>query len=89
MDTTKLYALLVAADQGSISRAADILGYTQSGVTHMMNSLESELGIPLLLRGNRGVRLSAEGERLAPLFRELVACAERIEQELAFCNGRA
>lgn len=87
MDTTKLQALLMAADQGSISKAADLLGYTQSGITHMMNSLDAEMGIPLLVRGNRGVTLTAEGERLAPLFRELIACAERIEQELALTRG--
>ena len=68
MDTAKVRALLASADFGSISKAAETLGYTQSGVTHMMRSLEEEAGFPLLLRGNRGVKFTAEGERLAPLF---------------------
>ena len=87
METEKIRALLTAADLGSFSKAADALGYTQSGITHMMNALEEELGVPLLVRGNRGVRLTAEGERLAPLMRELVQTADRLEQELALPEG--
>ncbi len=87
MDISKLRVLLSAADNGSLSKAADLLGYTQSGVTHMMNTLEEEAGFPLLTRGNRGVKLSADGERLAPLMRELLACNERLEQEMALTRG--
>lgn len=87
MDTAKVRALLAAVDLGSISKAADSLGYTQSGVTHMMRSLEEEAGIPLLIRGNRGVKFTADGERLAPLFRELGQAADRLEQELALTRG--
>ena len=87
MDTAKVRALLAAVDLGSISKAAETLGYTQSGLTHMMRALEAETGFPLLLRGNRGVRFTAEGERLAPLFRELSHAADRLEQELALTRG--
>ena len=34
--------------------AAEVLGYTQSGLTHMMNSLEKDIGFTLLLRGRSG-----------------------------------
>ena len=87
MDTAKVRALLAAVELGSISKAAETLGYTQSGLTHMMRALEAETGFPLLLRGNRGVRFTAEGERLAPLFRELSHAADRLEQELALTRG--
>ena len=87
MDTAIIAALRASAELGSISKAADSLGYTQSGVTHIVNSLEEEAGFPLLLRGNRGVRLTAEGERLAPLMRELLQNADRLEQEMALTRG--
>lgn len=48
METAKIAALLAAAELGSISKAAENLGYTQSGVTHIVNSLEEEAGFPLL-----------------------------------------
>ncbi len=62
----------MASDLGSFTKAAEVLGYTQSGLTHMMNSLEREIGFPLLDRGRHGVRLTEEGEKLAPLMRELL-----------------
>lgn len=87
MDITKLRALMTAADCGSLSAAAEKLGYTQSALTHMMRSLEDEAGVPLLRRGNRGVSLTSEGERLSPLIRALLRCDERLGQELALTRG--
>ena len=43
MDTKKLEALAAAVEYGSFTRAAENLGYTQSGLTHMMNSLEKDI----------------------------------------------
>lgn len=63
MESKKLEALLMAVDLGSFTKAAEVLGYTQSGLTHMMNSLEKEVGFTLLERGRSGVRLTEEGER--------------------------
>ncbi len=56
-------------------------------MTHMMNALESETGVPLLVRGSRGVRLTADGERMAPVMREMISAEERLEQELALTRG--
>ena len=38
MESKKLEALLMAVDLGSFTKAAEVMGYTQSGLTHMMNS---------------------------------------------------
>ena len=51
MESKKLEALLMAVDLGSFTKAAEVMGYTQSGLTHMMNSLEREVGFTLLERG--------------------------------------
>ena len=66
MDSKKVSALLTAIDRGSLTAAAAELGYTQSGLTHMMNSLEDELGVSLLIRSKGGVRLSPTGQELLP-----------------------
>ena len=63
MESKKLEALLMAVDLGSFTKAAEVMGYTQSGLTHMMNSLEREVGFTLLERGRGGVRLTKDGER--------------------------
>ena len=79
MDTKKVQALLAAIDLGSLTAAASELGYTQSGLTHMMNSLETELGLTLLLRGKSGVRLSPAGQELLPELRSLADAADALD----------
>lgn len=82
MNIRKLRALVTAVDLGSFSRAAERLGYTQSGLTHMMNSLEEEIGFPVIRRGGFGICPTEEGERLMPAFRRLVAVEEELLGEI-------
>lgn len=79
MESKKLEALLMAVDLGSFTKAAEVLGYTQSGLTHMMNSLEKEVGFTLLERGRSGVRLTEEGELIAPAVREFLQANARLD----------
>ena len=87
MDTKKLEALAMAVRMGSFTRAAEALGYTQSGLTHMMNSLEKDFGFPVLVRGRAGVRLTAAGERIFPLVRDCLAAGELLEREIRMINA--
>ena len=87
MDTKKLEALATAVEMGSFTRASEVLGYTQSGLTHMMNSLEKDFGFPLLVRGRAGVRLTAAGERIFPLVRDCLAAGELLEREIRMINA--
>lgn len=80
MDTKKIDALLTAVEKGSLSLAAEKLGYTQSGLTHMMNSLENELGIQLLIRSKTGVRLSPAGTALKGEMDALLKASRALEQ---------
>ena len=79
MESKKLEALLMSADLGSFTKAAEVLGYTQSGLTHMMNSLEREVGVTLLERGRHGVRLTEAGERVAPAIREFLRSSAELD----------
>ena len=87
MNVSKYKALLTAVDLGSFSAAAQKLGYTQSGLTHMMNSLEDEVGFPLLQRGYYGVKLTRAGERVIRRIRELVACEDALENEISLVRS--
>lgn len=87
MDTEKCKVLLRAVDTGSFTKAAEELGYTPSGVTHMMNALEEDLGVTLLYRTRSGVSLSSAGRELIGAIRELVAAADKLEQSVAQQNG--
>ena len=87
METKKWEALLTAVELGSFTRAAEKLGCTQSGLTHMMNSLEGEVGLPLLVRDRYGVRLTTAGERLLPSVRALLQAERRLQEEIAAQSG--
>ena len=62
MDTKKLEVLLKAIETGNLTAAGDEMGFTQSGVSHLIKSIENELGFQLLIRGKSGVRLTPDGE---------------------------
>jgi DNA-binding transcriptional LysR family regulator len=82
METTKIKALMAALDSGSLMKAADTLGYTSSGLTHMMNSLEQELHVTLLVRSPSGVEPTEECRQLMPAFEKIVQDEERLASEL-------
>ncbi len=88
MDTKKVRALLLAIELGSLSSAADALGYTQSGLTHMMNSLEEDLGLTLLVRNKTGVHISSAGKELLDSMRALSDAADALERSAETLRDR-
>ena len=82
MNISKYKALLTAVDMGSLSGAAQKLGYTQSGLTHMMNAIEDEFGFSVLQRGYYGIKLTPAGEKIIPKIRQLVMCEDALETEV-------
>jgi len=87
MSIKKYEVLLKAIDTGSFSKAGELLGYTQSGITHMMNSLEEEFGFKILKRSKTGVTLTKEGELIVPTIREILRLEETLQQTAAQING--
>ena len=66
MELGQLEAFVEAQRRGSITRAAEALDVTQPTLTARLRGLERELGTPLLIRGRRGVTLTAAGRRFLP-----------------------
>lgn len=64
MEAKKLEILMTAVDLGSFSKASEVVGYTQSGLTHLVNSLEREIGFPLIIRSHNGISLTEQGKEL-------------------------
>jgi DNA-binding transcriptional LysR family regulator len=60
-----LRLFLVIARHGSVSRAAEELDLTQSGLSRQLASLEAYLGHPLFERHGRGMELTDAGKKLA------------------------
>lgn len=87
MDENKLRALLTAVQCGSITKAAAQLDYTQSGMTHMMNKLETELGCRLLERTSHGVKLTVQGEHLMPYVHNVLRACDVLRREADECSN--
>ena len=87
METERCRILLHVIEEGSLTAAAEKLGYTISGISRMMGALEKEAGFPLLVRSRGGVSPTAECRALLPVMRELVQTAERFDQAAGeFCG---
>lgn len=87
MNIKKYEAFVRAVELGSLSKASEELGYTQSGISHMMQSLEDEVGFPLMIRTSSGIIPNSEGEMLLPIIRQLLNTNESLEQNIAKIKG--
>ena len=83
MDSKKLEILMTAIDLGSFSKASEVVGYTQSGLTHMVDSLERDIGLTLVRRDHNGITLTKEGETLIPSIREFLRANAKLENQIA------
>lgn len=68
-----LHAFAVASRHLNMTHAADELCVTQAAVSHQIRALEGQIGKPLFLRTARGLQLSDDGERIAPLVQKAFA----------------
>lgn len=82
MDAKKLEILMTAVDLGSFSKASEVVGYTQSGLTHLVNSLEREIGFPLIIRSHNGISLTEQGKELVPAIRQFLQANASLENRI-------
>ena len=73
MNIHKYLALAKAAECGSFTKAAEMLNYTQSGISRMIGDLENEWGVILLERGKGGVSLTSDGMKLLPQIQRIIS----------------
>ena len=79
MNHLKYAALLKTAELGSITRAAEALGYTQSAISRTIAELEREFDLPLLTRNRSGAVLTAEGALLLPYLQQVCNACQGCE----------
>jgi DNA-binding transcriptional LysR family regulator len=87
LNVGRLRVLREVAGHGSFSAAADALAYTQSAVSQQIAALEAEVGMTLLERHPRGVRLTAAGRMLVEHTEGILARMEAAETELEELAG--
>ena len=87
MNTTKCQIFLKAVELGSLTRAAEDMGYTQSAVSRSIADLEREWDVSLLTRGKDGVLLTAQGESLLPYIQALCNAERTLETQISDLHG--
>lgn len=87
MSINKFKVLLKVVELGSLTKAAEVMGFTQSGVSHMINSLEDEFGFSLLIRNRSGAKPTTNGEEMLKTIREILKWNEHLEQQVAAIHG--
>ena len=80
MSISKYQVFLKTVSCGSFSKAAEAMNFTQSGISHAINSLENELGVKLLSRNRGGVVLTADGRAVLPKIEKLCAAHHSLMQ---------
>jgi DNA-binding transcriptional LysR family regulator len=83
----QLEYFITVVDEGSFTRAAEVLGVSQPGLSHQIQALERELGGPLLERLPRRVRLTPAGRTALPHARASLAHAERASSAARRASG--
>ena len=87
MSINKFKVLLKVVELGSLTQAAEVMGFTQSGVSHMISDLEDEFGFSLLIRNRSGAKLTTNGEEMLKTIREILKWNEHLEQQVASIHG--
>ena len=82
LDLSRLRVLVAVAREGSVTGAAEALHYAQPSVSHQLAKLEAEVGVPLLQRMGRGIRLTDAGRLLVERAESILAQVESVHAEM-------
>ena len=89
-DLKDLNTFRVIGEEGSFSKAAERLNYTQSTITFQIGQLEQELSTTLFEKIGRKMELTKAGEHLIPYVDGVLSSVDRLrgfEEDLAQCQG--
>lgn len=87
MNIQKYIAFVKAVEYSSFTKAAEILNYSQSGISRMINDLETEWNVILLERQKTGVKLTSDGMKLLPYAKSLCHDYEMLQVQVDELNG--
>lgn len=87
MNIQKYMSFVKTVEYGSFTKAAEILNYSQSGISRMIADLEKEWNVVLLERNKGGVKLTSDGLKLLPYAKSLVLDYEKLQMQVDELNG--
>lgn len=87
MNISKYMAFVTTVEYGSFTKAAEILNYSQSAISRMINDLEKEWKISVLERSKAGVKLTSDGMKLLPYAKSLCEEYKKLQMQVDELNG--
>ena len=87
MNISKYMAFVAAVEYGSFTKAGDMLSYSQSAVSKMINDLEDEWKISILERSKSGVTLTSDGLKIFPYAKSVCEEYEKLQMQIDELNG--
>jgi DNA-binding transcriptional LysR family regulator len=87
MNIQKYKAFVETAEYKSLTKAASVLGCTQSAISHILSDLEKEWGIILFKRNRSGVRITVDGVKVLPFAQEVCDAHERLQMQIEDLHG--
>ena len=87
MNLQKYFAFVQTVEYGSFTKAAEMLHYSQSGISRMIADLEKEWGMALLERGKNGVKPTSDGLTLLPYAQNLCAAFDKLQMQAEALSG--
>ena len=87
MNTTKCQIFLKTVELGSLTQAAEAMGYTQSAVSRSIADLEREWDMTLLARNKDGAVLTSQGREMLPYAQSLCNAQRALEMQVAELHG--
>ena len=83
----KYLSVIVTAECGSLTRAAQTLGYTQPSLGYIISNLEEELGAKIFFRSQRGMTLTDVGAKMLETMRKVEALEEELQEQAQVGQG--
>ncbi len=87
LDLQSVRIMRAIAEHGSISGAARALGYSQPAISQHLRRAEQRIGVPLVVRAGRGVRLTEAGTVLARHAQSILRALDAARGELSEIVG--
>lgn len=87
MSISRYRAFIQVVESGSLTGAAKQLGYSQPGISHMIDSLETEVGFPLLIRNKDRIIPTENGKKVLYFCYQIIKNENYLQETVSSIHG--
>ncbi|MDX8367948.1 LysR family transcriptional regulator [Cytobacillus sp. IB215665] len=87
MTIVQLEIFFTVTETNNFTKAGEVIGLSQSAVSHAISSLESELGFKLFSRDYSGIKITKNGEKLKIYATKILKEVKQLNEEILKINN--